>query len=130
MDNSVTISTGLVAMGVRLGIFQLCVKKNVLSRHTEETVGEGAVNIVTGHVTERLVCVMEVVETDGNLICVIENVMTQIMEEIVANRAVSVTKEFLATRKMDCVPWGVLLALKESTVTNHVIKRSMDVTAT
>lgn len=44
--------------------------------------------------------------------------MTQIMEEIVANRAVSVTKEFLATRQQDCVPWGVLLAMKESTVTN------------
>lgn len=44
--------------------------------------------------------------------------MTQVMEEIVANRAVSVTKEFLATRKQDCVPWGVLLAIKDITVTN------------
>lgn len=38
----------------------------------EEIVREGVVKIVIGYVIERLVCVMEVVEMDGNFLCVIE----------------------------------------------------------
>lgn len=43
--------------------------------------------------------------------------MTTVMEEIAANRAVSVKMEFLVTRKQDGVPRGVLLAMRETTVT-------------
>lgn len=43
--------------------------------------------------------------------------MTTVMEEIAANRAVSVKMEFLVRRKQDGVPRGVLLAMKETTVT-------------
>lgn len=44
--------------------------------------------------------------------------MTTVMEEIAANRAVTVKMECLVTRKQDGVPRGVLLAMKETTVTN------------
>lgn len=43
--------------------------------------------------------------------------MTQITEVTAATRAVTVSMEFLVTRKQDGVPRGVHLALKESTVT-------------
>lgn len=43
--------------------------------------------------------------------------MTTVMGEIAANRAVTVKMECLVTRIMDGVPRGVLLAMKESSVT-------------
>lgn len=45
------------------------------------------------------------------------NVMTPVMDEIAANRAVTVKMECLVTRKLDSVPRGVPLAMKETTVT-------------
>lgn len=43
--------------------------------------------------------------------------MTTVMEEIAANRAVTVKMACLVTRKQDGVPRGVLLAMKASIVT-------------
>lgn len=43
--------------------------------------------------------------------------MAQVTEVIAAIRAVTVTKEFLVTRKLESVRRGVPLAMKESTVT-------------
>lgn len=128
MENSVTMSTGLVTTGVRLGIIRLGVKENALQGHTEEIVCKTAVRIVTCQrsVTERLVHVMAVVKRDGNLLCVMKNAMTQVMEVIAATCAVSVTKEFLVTRKLDGVPRGVHRAMKEYTVTKHALIRTMD----
>lgn len=43
--------------------------------------------------------------------------MAQVTEVIAAIRAVTVTKEFLVTRKLESVRRGVPQAMKESTVT-------------
>lgn len=51
--------------------------------------------------------------------------MTQITEVTAATRAVTVSMEFLVTRKQDGVPRGVHLALKESTVTKVNTKISL-----
>lgn len=127
-----TMSTGLVAMGVKLGFIKLGVNKNVLQVHTEEIVCKNAVRIVTCQrpVIKRLVRVIAVVQRDGNLLCVYKNVRAQVMEEIAATCAVNVTKEFRVTRKMDGVRRGVPRALKESSVTKHALIRTMDRIAT
>lgn len=133
MEISVTMSMGLVSMGVSLGIIQLCVIKNVLLGHTEKTVCKTAVKNVPppGNVTEGPVHVMVVVKRAGNLLCVMQNVMTSVMEEIAANRAVTVKMECLVTRKLDGVPrGGVHLGLKKSTATKHVTINTTDLTAT
>lgn len=126
------MSTGLVSKGVRRGIITLGVKTNVLLGHTEKTVCKTAVKNVPppGNVTEGPVHVMVVVKRAGNLLCVMQNVMPTVLEEIAANRAVTVKMECLVTRKLDSVPRDVPQALKESTVTKHVTIRTMDITAT
>lgn len=127
-----TMSTGLVAMGVRLGFVKLGVNENVLQVYTEEIVCKTAVRIVTCQrpVIKRLVLVIAVVQRDGNLLCVYKNVRAQVMEEIAATCAVIVTKEFRVTRKMESVRRGVPQAMKESTVTKHALIRTMDRIAT
>lgn len=63
MENSVTMSTGLATMVVKLASINLDVKEVALQRSMEEIVCKTAVRIVTSqkHVTGRPVCVMVVV---------------------------------------------------------------------
>lgn len=53
--------------------------------------------------------------------------MTSVMEEIAANRAVTVKMECLVTRKLDGVPrGGVHLGLKKSTATKVNSKNTLN----
>lgn len=63
MENSVTMSTGLATMVVKLASINLDVKEVAFQRSMEEIVCKTAVRIVTSqkHVTGRPVCVMVVV---------------------------------------------------------------------
>lgn len=53
----------------------------------------------------------------NNIVILCYDVMTQVTEEIAAFRAATVIMDFLVARKLENVPRGVHLAMKERIVT-------------
>lgn len=131
MENSVTLSTELVRMGVRLGITNHAVKKNALQTYSKETVCKTAVRIaIEKPVTEKPVHANEVVLQDGNHLCVIKNVMTEHLGEIAVAYVGIANMWQHATKRPGNVHLDVNQGTKGSTAKENVKLCTTDLIAT